>query len=42
MTATYQRSDGPLKGGIGNDEPWSENSTRTMTGRKMKPKIAIA
>ena len=36
-TASYQRSDGPLKGGMGNSVPWKENSTSTATGRKMKP-----
>ena len=36
-TAAYQRSDGPLKGGIGKSVPWKENSTSTTTGRKMKP-----
>ena len=36
-TAAYHFSDGPLKGGTGTREPWKENSTRTATGRKMKP-----
>ena len=35
-TASYQRSDGPVKGGIGKDVACSENSTSTTTGRKMK------
>ena len=34
--AWYQRSDGPLKGGTGRLPPWKENSTSTITGRKMK------
>ena len=36
-TAPYQRSDGPLKGGMGNSVPWNEYSTSTPTGRKMNP-----
>jgi hypothetical protein len=35
-TCRYQRSDGPLNGGTGKVEPWNENRTRTITGRKMK------
>jgi len=36
-TASYQRSDGPRNGGTGTRESWKEKSTRTATGRKMKP-----
>ena len=36
-TAWYQRSDGPVNGGIGKEVACSENSTSTTTGRKMKP-----
>lgn len=32
-TALYQRSDGPVKGGIGKRVACSENRTRTTTGR---------
>ena len=36
-TASYQRSDGPVKGGMGKAVDCSENTTSTTTGRKMKP-----
>ncbi len=35
-TASYQRSEGPLKGGMGNWLPWKEKRISTATGRKMK------
>jgi hypothetical protein len=34
-TAAYQRSEGPVKGGIGKAVDCSENTTSTMTGKKM-------
>ncbi len=36
-TASYQRDDGPVKGGMGKAVDCSENTTSTTTGRKMKP-----
>ncbi len=36
-TGAYQRRLGPSKGGIGSRLSWNEKSTRTTTGRKMKP-----
>ena len=36
-TAAYHLSDGPLNGGMGTRDSWKENSTRTATGKKIKP-----
>jgi hypothetical protein len=35
-TASYQRDDGPVKGGMGKAVDCSEKTTSTATGRKMK------
>jgi hypothetical protein len=36
-TASYQRNDGPVKGGMGKAVDCSENTTSTTTGKNMKP-----